>query len=239
MIVKTYRDVLTEYRLHPEAKSLGPDGKPCDRTTVGLLQRRPVKIASVARDGEIVSAITYIGKESNKLMEVASGLVTDLDAVLNEYQDPEQNPLWELARVVIDRQPVQQVVAKADVSSSTVKNARAGKLTGKTARTVDARAKLIAWAVQRARAELRPRGAKVYGVTPEALLATYLDAAAKGSSRSEDQRLCACGCGQPIPIAKRRGQPRKYIDETHRKRAQRSTRALRTATGPPTPHAAA
>ena len=116
VIVKTFRDVLTEYRLHPEAKSLGPDNKPCDQTTVGLLRRRRVKIASVTRDGEIVSAITYIGKESNKLMELASGLVTSLDDALNEYQDPEQDALWELARAVIERHPVERVAAGAEVS---------------------------------------------------------------------------------------------------------------------------
>jgi hypothetical protein len=203
VIVKTFRDVLTEYRLHPEAKSLGPDEKPCDRTTFGLLRRRPVKIASVTRDGETISAITYIGKESNKLMEVASGLVTSPDDALNDYQDPAQNALWELARAVIDREPVERVAASASVSSSTVKNARAGKLTGKTARTVDVRAKLIGSAVERARAELRTRGAKVYGVTREALLATYLHAVAQEPSPGEPERLCACGCGQPIPAATR------------------------------------
>lgn len=82
MIVKTYRDVLAEYQTHPETKSLGPDGQPCDRATVGLLSRRPVKVA----------AIHYIGKESNKIEEATSGLVTDLDDVLTEYFDPERDP---------------------------------------------------------------------------------------------------------------------------------------------------
>jgi hypothetical protein len=49
----TFRDVLAKYEGHPEAKSLGPDGLPCDRATVGLLQRRPVTVGT----------ITLIGKE--------------------------------------------------------------------------------------------------------------------------------------------------------------------------------
>ena len=73
---------------HPEAKSFGPDGNPCDEATIGLLGRRRVKIASSTRDGQTISAITYIGKEANKLLEVASGLLTSLDDALNEYQDP-------------------------------------------------------------------------------------------------------------------------------------------------------
>ncbi|MGI8559472.1 MAG: DNA polymerase, partial [Solirubrobacteraceae bacterium] len=72
VIVKTYRSVLADHRTHPEAKSLGPDGQPCNRATVGLLSRRPVKAA----------AIHHIGKESNKIEEAASGLVTDLDDAL-------------------------------------------------------------------------------------------------------------------------------------------------------------
>src|SRR5205823_2352629 len=52
--VKTYADVLGDYRTHPEAKSVDIIGQPCRRTTKGLLQRRPVTLRS----------ITHIGKES-------------------------------------------------------------------------------------------------------------------------------------------------------------------------------
>jgi hypothetical protein len=219
-VVKTIREVLTEYRLHPEAKSLGPDRQPCEPTTIGLLRRRPVKVPSVTRDGETISAITYIGKESNNLAEVASGLITNLDDALNEYQDPDRSPLWELARAAIQREPVQSVAAGAGVSISTVKRARAGTLIGETARSGDARARLIAWAVKHARAELRGLGARAHDATAETVLASYLEA--EGPRPTETPALCACGCGRPVPTAKRLGRPRKYIDETHRKRAQRA-----------------
>ena len=70
-------------------------------------------------------------------------------------------------------------------------------------------------AMRHARAQLRAAG------TPrppdhEALLATYVD---RQRAPDPEPQLCTCGCGQPIPTDERRGQPRKYIDETHRKRA--------------------
>jgi hypothetical protein len=38
-IADTFKNLLYRYMMHPEAKSLGPDGKPCKRDTRGLLQR--------------------------------------------------------------------------------------------------------------------------------------------------------------------------------------------------------
>jgi hypothetical protein len=64
--VDTYGDVAQRYAAHPEAKALGPDGKPCGRGTVGLLQLR-----SVTAD-----EIKLIGKESNRLEDRFTGLLT-------------------------------------------------------------------------------------------------------------------------------------------------------------------
>ena len=69
--VQSYGDVIARYRTHPEAKSLGPDRKPCGKQTVGLLQRRPVTL------GELV----HIGKETNRLEEVEQELIHDRDEV--------------------------------------------------------------------------------------------------------------------------------------------------------------
>src|SRR5256886_14792779 len=57
--------VFLEYRAPPDPKSLGPDGAPCSRGTIGLLMRRPVRAGSAV----------YIGKESNRHEEVDHGLV--------------------------------------------------------------------------------------------------------------------------------------------------------------------
>jgi hypothetical protein len=57
--------LLEAYQNHPEAKSLGPDGKPCEFDTRGLLQRAHI----VANWPPI-----YIGKESDKHWEEGEDL---------------------------------------------------------------------------------------------------------------------------------------------------------------------
>src|SRR5437899_1222240 len=76
--VKTYREVLREYEFHPESKCADADGKPCARQTIGLLQRRCIR----------VEQITPIGKESNSLEDVESGLIHSAPSVYTEYPDP-------------------------------------------------------------------------------------------------------------------------------------------------------
>jgi len=53
--VKTYAETLEEYEFHPEAKCADADGNACEKQTIGLLQRRHIRIEQ----------IKYIGKESN------------------------------------------------------------------------------------------------------------------------------------------------------------------------------
>ena len=64
-LVKNFFMLLDAYQNHPEAKSLGPDGKPCEFDTRGLLQRAHI----VANWPPI-----YIGKESNKHWEEGEDL---------------------------------------------------------------------------------------------------------------------------------------------------------------------
>jgi hypothetical protein len=75
--VKTYGDVLVEYECHPESKCADSRGNPCDKQTVGQLQRRHVRIEQ----------IKYIGKESNSLEKVESGLIHSEQSVYTEYPD--------------------------------------------------------------------------------------------------------------------------------------------------------
>jgi hypothetical protein len=79
--VKTYGDVVTEYEFHPEAKCAGAFGKPCDRQTTGLLQRRHIKI----------DQIKCIGKESNSLESVDEGMIHSAQNVYTEYADPKRS----------------------------------------------------------------------------------------------------------------------------------------------------
>jgi hypothetical protein len=74
---RTYRDILTTYLTNEEAKSLAPDGQPCQPDTQGLLRRRPVRIQT----------ITHIGKESNRLEDRQAGLLDGVDEFLNHYDD--------------------------------------------------------------------------------------------------------------------------------------------------------
>jgi hypothetical protein len=75
-LVKNFFMLLDAYQNHPEAKSLGPDGKPCEFDTRGLLQRAHV----VANWPPI-----YIGKESDKHWEEGEDLsLLDFKAI--EYK---------------------------------------------------------------------------------------------------------------------------------------------------------
>jgi hypothetical protein len=82
--VKTYGEVLREYEFHAESKCADADGNPSGKQTIGLLQRRHVRI----------DEIKYIGKESNSLEEVESGMVHSADNVYTEYPDRRRDE-WE------------------------------------------------------------------------------------------------------------------------------------------------
>lgn len=79
--VKTYGEILREYEFHPESKCADANGKPCGKQTVGLLQRRHIQI----------ELIKSIGKESNSLEDVESGLIHSAENVYTEYPDPRRD----------------------------------------------------------------------------------------------------------------------------------------------------
>jgi len=79
--VKTYGDVLQEYEYHPESKCADAHGKACSKQTAGLLQRRHIRVGQ----------IKYIGKESNSLEDVQSGLIHSEQSVYTEYPDPRRD----------------------------------------------------------------------------------------------------------------------------------------------------
>jgi hypothetical protein len=75
-LVKNFFVLLDSYQNHPEAKSLGPDGKTCEFDTRGLLQR-----AHIAANWPPI----YIGKESDKHWEEGEDLsLLDFKAI--EYK---------------------------------------------------------------------------------------------------------------------------------------------------------
>jgi hypothetical protein len=82
--VKTYGNVLREYAFHPGSKSADAHGNPSGKQTIGLLQRRDMRV------GQII----YIGKESNKLEEMEEGTIHSAQSVYTEYPDPRRDE-WE------------------------------------------------------------------------------------------------------------------------------------------------
>jgi hypothetical protein len=116
--IKTFRDVLAEYRGHPEDKSLGPDGKPCRRRTRGLLQHRLV----VAR------SITHIGKESNRLEDLRAGL-DKADETLNEFREAGHDEWTTIVLRVLHDLGVREVARRTGFSPSSVQQVCTGAST--------------------------------------------------------------------------------------------------------------
>lgn len=102
MRLQSYRDVMREFRTHPEAKSADAKGAVCDRRTVGLLRRRAVQETVVA----------HVGKEANKFEDVEAGVERDPEAIYTEYQHPGRDP-WRLQVLPVLRQMPPQELAKA------------------------------------------------------------------------------------------------------------------------------
>jgi hypothetical protein len=76
-VVETFENLFYRYMQHPEAKSLGPDGKPCTSDTRGLLGRAHI----------IAGKHRRIGKESDRRWEEGD----DLESLLSvpfEYEQP-------------------------------------------------------------------------------------------------------------------------------------------------------
>jgi hypothetical protein len=114
--VKTYVDVLREYRVHPEPKSAAPDGTPCGPNTVGLLVRRPI----------YAFGVLHIGKEANRLEEVEAGLVHEWAAVQQTYSDP-RDDLWLEATSILQGIPLARLAVETGVSERHLRALRNGR----------------------------------------------------------------------------------------------------------------
>ena len=114
--VKTYRDVLAEFAVHPEAKSAGPDGRPCGKRTVGLLRGLPVSSAYVV----------HVGKESNKLEAVEAGVEHDTDEIWTEYADPKRDPWITTALPMLKQMKAKDLAEMTGTSIQSLKAIRNG-----------------------------------------------------------------------------------------------------------------
>jgi Homeodomain-like domain len=109
--VQTFRDVLNDYRRHPEVKFNGPDGKPCRAGTVGLLSRRHIRMDGLPH---------FIGKESNELEAREYGQVADLDEVQTEYMDKDARRRAKV-HTLVERLGVMGAARELGVSERTVR----------------------------------------------------------------------------------------------------------------------
>jgi hypothetical protein len=112
--VKTYANVFKDYRYHPEAKSLAPSGRLCERSDIGLLKRRPV----------IASWVALIGKESNELELVRAGLIHGADQVYSEYEQTGRNYWIEVILPILRRMPLNTLKERSGMSASALKAIR-------------------------------------------------------------------------------------------------------------------
>lgn len=115
--VKTYGDVLREYEFHPGSKSADAKGKVSGRQTIGLLQRRHIRV------GQII----YIGKESNRLEEIESGTIHSAQKVYTEYPDPRRDE-WQTKIIpALKKLPVSALMELSGKSRSMLSRALAGR----------------------------------------------------------------------------------------------------------------
>jgi hypothetical protein len=195
--VQSYGDVVGRYATQPEPKSLGPDGRPCGRQTVGLLQRRPVE----------ANTISIIGKEANRIEDAQAGLVHELSELLAHYQDPARDPWFTHVLPVLRTISRGHLVEVSGLAASTITRLR----TGKSRPHAPHERTLTGAAVEHAREHLERWGISV----PRdalAVLRRYLDE----HERRRTIRECAV-CMTPL------ANPRaSYCGETCKKRAYRA-----------------
>jgi hypothetical protein len=115
--VKTYGDVLVEYEYHSESKCADANGDTCSKQTIGLLQRRHVRIEQ----------IKCIGKESNSLEEVESGLIHSEQSVYTLYEDPRRDEWQTRILPALKKASLTRLVELSGLSRSALIEIRAAR----------------------------------------------------------------------------------------------------------------
>jgi hypothetical protein len=201
--IRTLGDVLLSYATRPEHKSLAPDGSATTSTTVGLLQRRPVKSSPVLTE--------LTGKEGNKLIDRASGAVRDPALYRNDYG--RRVEVWTLAVSVLQGQRDNRLVAaRSGVPLRTVQ-----RLVRRSAieRPRSRHAASLEWAAVELVKECLPRPGLEAPSDELTVLHRY-----ETERRARGRALrCACGCGRALPPGRTR-----WWSESCRLRSYRKTR---------------
>lgn len=92
-------------------------GRPSGKQTIGLLQRRHIRVAQ----------IIYIGKESNNLEEVESGTIHSAQNVYTEYPDPRRDEWQTKILPALKKLPMAALVHLSGKSRSMLARALAGR----------------------------------------------------------------------------------------------------------------
>ena len=114
----TLDDIVGLYHIHPESKSLAPDGTSCGWHTAGLLQRTSV----------IASGFGYIGKESDRKWEQEEDF-SMFFPILPVYRPNESARLANPAALETDIRTIsiREIAKRTGLSTRTVRAARKGK----------------------------------------------------------------------------------------------------------------
>jgi hypothetical protein len=164
--VKTYRETLAAYELHPETKALGPDGESCRGRTEGLLRRRPV----------VAAYLVNVGKESNRLEDVQIGLVHNEEEIVSMFLPRRFDPWFRLVLPVLRRIPVSSLAQASGLDRRTIQGLRNRRVYPR-AKTKEILTKIAARA---ARIELRQAGISAPRGDLSCIAAAYFESVREG-----------------------------------------------------------
>lgn len=126
--LKTIGDVVAAYERHPEAKSLGPDGRPCVASTRGLRRPRSVQ----------VDELVALGKDTHRFESILTGQEAEWEDVQLAYPRPMSPSVDRSIRRFLDtlttEASVQAVATQAGVAGRTVYRMKKGCPVGQRSR---------------------------------------------------------------------------------------------------------
>jgi hypothetical protein len=93
------------------------DGNASGKQTVGLLRRRHIQIG----------LIKYLGKESNNLEEVESGMVHSPENIYTEYSDPSRDEWETVILPVLKKLPLAELITRSGLSRRALIDLRSGR----------------------------------------------------------------------------------------------------------------
>ena len=115
--VKTYRQVLHDYRRNDNPTALGPDGHPATSQTVGLLQPRPMHVIEV----------DHIGAATKMSDEMSAKIIHDEDETLRVWGTKRKSLSPYVGQVLIGMS-VAEGAQLCGLSEKTIKRVRSGSM---------------------------------------------------------------------------------------------------------------